>query len=88
MLFRSYGPKLVENIVQGISRDLLAYSMKNLRDGGFDIVMHVHDEVVVECERKEGSVEEVCEIMEVAPPWAEDLPLKAEGYRCDFYQKK
>lgn len=84
----TYGPKLVENIVQGISRDILAYAMLNLRDEGLDIVMHVHDEVVLEVRENEKTVDEICDIMTIVPPWAEKLPLRAEGYKCDFYKKE
>lgn len=83
----TYGPKLVENIVQGISRDILANAMVNLRDKGFDIVMHVHDEVVVEVEKGKTTVEDVCEIMTSLPDYVDGLPLKAEGYTCEFYKK-
>ena len=84
----TYGPKLVENIVQGISRDLLAFAMINLRDSGLDIVMHVHDEVVIEVNEKWDGVEDVCRLMEVAPNWAEGLPLRAMGYSCNYYRKE
>lgn len=83
----SYGPKFVENIVQGIARDLLAESMDRLEKAGLDIVMHVHDEVVIEVEEGKSSVEEVCEIMGVRPPWAKGMVLRAEGYECGFYRK-
>ncbi|MEG0051403.1 MAG: DNA polymerase [Terrisporobacter sp.] len=83
----TYGPKLVENIVQAISRDILAHAMRNIRDKGFDIVMHVHDEVVLEVEKDKHSVEEVCEIMTLPPMWGMDLPLSAEGYKCKYYIK-
>ncbi len=83
----TYGPKLVENIVQGISRDILANAMVNLRKKGFEIVMHVHDEVVVEVEKRKFSVEDVCNIMTILPDYAASLPLKAEGYTCEFYKK-
>lgn len=83
----TYGPKLVENIVQAISRDILANAMVNLRDKGFDIVMHVHDEVVVEVEKGKTTVEDICEIMTSLPDYGEGLPLKAEGYVCEFYKK-
>ena len=81
----TYGPKLVENIVQGTARDLLAHAMQNLAD--YDIVMHIHDEVVVEADL-DVSVREICAHMETAPSWAEDLQLKADGYECEFYQKQ
>lgn len=80
----SYGPKFVENIVQAISRDLLCYAMQNLK--GYPIVMHIHDEIVIEAE-KEISTEAICEQMSLIPPWAKGLLLRAEGYECDFYQK-
>ena len=83
----TYGPKLVENIVQAISRDILAHAMVNLSYRKFDIVMHVHDEVVVEVEKGKTRVEEICDLMAIAPCWAEGLFLRAEGYRCGFYRK-
>ncbi len=84
----SYGPKFVENIVQAISRDILAEAMIRLYNKGFDIVMHVHDEVVIEIENNKSSVDEVSEIMCVRPTWASDLLLNAEGFECDFYKKE
>ena len=84
----TYGPKLVENIVQGISRDILAYAMMNLKRRNFKIVMHVHDEVVLEVKKNQVTVEEICEIITIPPPYAEDLCLKAEAYKCDFYKKE
>ena len=83
----TYGPKLVENIVQAASRDLLAEAMLRLDKAGFDIVAHVHDEVICEVPVGESSVEEVCKIMSVNPKWAKGLPLDADGFECDFYQK-
>ena len=83
----TYGPKLVENIVQGISRDILAYAMMNLKNRNFNIVMHVHDEVVLEVKKNQVTVEEICEIITMPRPYAEDLCLKAEAYKCDFYKK-
>lgn len=80
----TYGPKLVENIVQATARDILCYAMKNLRD--CSIVMHIHDEVVIEA--KQGTtLSEVCKIMSEAPPWAKGLLLRADGYETDFYKK-
>lgn len=83
----TYGPKLVENIVQGTARDLLAEAMLRLKAQGFEIVMHVHDETVLEMPEGESSVEEVCDIMAEAPEWADGLPLRADGYECAFYKK-
>lgn len=83
----TYGPKLVENIVQGTARDLLAEAMLRLKRYEFDIVMHCHDEAICEVPVGEYSVEEVCGIMAIQPAWAKDLPLRADGYECEYYQK-
>ena len=80
----SYGPKFVENIVQGISRDILCYAMQTLRCCA--IVGHVHDELIIECSR-DVSVNAICEQMGRTPSWAEGLLLRADGYECEFYQK-
>lgn len=83
----TYGGKLVENIVQAIARDILGYAMLNLKDRGFDIVMHIHDEIVVEVENKVSSVEEICEIMCEENPYLKDLTLKADGFESMYYKK-
>ena len=82
----SYGPKFVENIVQAISRDLLCHSMRNLDEAGLNIVMHVHDEAVLEVPL-EICVQDVCVLMGQVPPWAHGLLLRADGFECDFYKK-
>ncbi len=84
----TYGPKLVENIVQGTARDLLAEAMLRVEKKGYPIVMHCHDEIIAEVPEGMGSVEEMCEVMAVRPSWAEGLPLRADGYECPFYQKQ
>lgn len=86
----TYGPKLVENIVQGTARDLLAEAMLRLEKKGYQIVIHVHDEAVLEVPEVpegESSVEEICRVMAEQPEWAEGLPLRADGYECAFYKK-
>lgn len=83
----TYGPKLVENIVQATARDLLALAMLRLRDAGYEIVMHIHDEAVLEIPIGVSSVEEICQLMAVTPIWASGLPLRADGYECQFYKK-
>ena len=83
----TYGPKLVENIVQGTARDLLAEAMLRVEAKGYPIVMHCHDEIIAEVQEGTGSVDEMCEIMAAQPKWAEGLPLRADGYQCPFYQK-
>ena len=87
MRLETYGPKLVENIVQAASRDILAEAMLRLEKEGFDIVCHVHDEVVLEVPDGKSSVEEVNEIMAVNPVWTEGFPLKAAGFESPFYKK-
>lgn len=83
----TYGPKLVENIVQATARDCLREAMFNVTDAGYDIVMHVHDELVLDVDKKYGSLEEVNRIMGKEISWAKGLPLKADGYECDYYKK-
>ena len=80
----SYGPKFVENIVQATSRDILCYAMQTLRC--CSIVMHIHDEVVIEADRR-MSLQAVCDQMGRTPPWASGLQLRADGYETDFYKK-
>ena len=80
----SYGPKFVENIVQAVSRDILCYAMRTLRN--CSIVAHVHDEIIIEADKR-MSLPAVCEQMGRTPPWAEGLLLRADGYECSFYQK-
>lgn len=80
----SYGPKFVENIVQGVARDILCFAMKNLRDRF--IVGHVHDQLIIEV-LKDANVQEICDIMGQTPDWMPGLLLRADGYECMFYQK-
>ncbi|MGN8738151.1 DNA polymerase [Bilifractor sp. HCP3S3_D3] len=80
----SYGPKFVENIVQGVARDILCFAMKNLRDRF--IVGHVHDELIIEVS-KDTNIQEICDIMGQTPDWMPGLLLRADGYECMFYQK-
>nr|WP_322354513.1 hypothetical protein [Dehalococcoides sp.] len=80
----SYGPKFVENIVQATSRDLLCYAMQALR--GHSIVMHVHDEIVIEADQA-ISTASICQQMGQTPSWAKGLLLRADGYETAFYKK-
>ncbi len=80
----SYGPKFVENIVQAVSRDILCYAMRTLKNCA--IVAHVHDEIIIEADRR-MFLPAVCEQMGRTPPWAKGLLLRADGYECSFYQK-
>ncbi|MDU5272524.1 MAG: DNA polymerase [Finegoldia magna] len=81
----SYGGKFVENIVQAIARDILAEAMMRLEKKGFNIVMHIHDEVVIESDS--SSIEEVNEIMSIVPSWTPGLILDADGFESEFYKK-
>ena len=83
----TYGGKLVENIVQAIARDVLAQAMMNLKNHGFNIVMHVHDEIVLEVEDKISSIEEICEIMCKENKYLKGLKLKADGFESNYYKK-
>ena len=81
----SFSGKLVENIVQAVSRDILAYAMRTLSH--CRIVGHVHDELIIEA-GKDVSVEAICEQMGRTPPWLPGIELKADGYECAFYMKQ
>lgn len=80
----SYGPKFVENIVQAISRDILAHSMRTLSH--CFICGHVHDELIIECSMG-VSLDAICEQMGRTPAWIPGLLLRADGYECSFYKK-
>ncbi|MGI6633815.1 MAG: DNA polymerase [Christensenellales bacterium] len=83
----SYGPKFVENIVQATARDILVEAMLRLSASGFEIVMHVHDEAVLEVPTGISSVDEICRVMAEKPKWANGLLLSADGFECIFYKK-
>jgi DNA polymerase len=80
----SFPGRWAENITQAVARDILYHALSTLRH--CDIVMHCHDEIVIEANRR-MSVEAVCEQMSRVPPWAEGLPLRADGFECAYYQK-
>ena len=81
----SYGPKFVENIVQAVSRDILAYAMRTLSH--CFICGHVHDELIIECS-PDVSLDAICQQMGRTPPWIPGIELRADGYECKFYQKQ
>ncbi|ACL77354.1 DNA polymerase [Ruminiclostridium cellulolyticum] len=84
----TYGPKLVENIVQAVARDCLAVNMLRLDDAGYDIRMHVHDEVILDVPNTDtDALAQVNEIMSQPIDWAPGLPLRADGYETEFYKK-
>ena len=84
----TYGSKLVENIVQAVARDLLVVGMHAVAKAGHKIVMHVHDEIVIDEPTDSGfTVADACKLMSTLPAWAEGLPLDADGYECGYYRK-
>ena len=87
----TYGGKLVENIVQGIARDCLAEAMTRVAAAGYQIVMHVHEEMIVDVPEVKGwdkALAEINDLMGIEISWAQGLPLKGDGYICDFYKKE
>ena len=88
-ILNTYGGKLVENVVQAIARDCLAVSLKRLDDIGYVIIMHVHDEVVLEVDKNTAPqhLQTALEAMSVPINWAKDLNLSAEGFCTDYYCK-
>ena len=85
----TYGGKLLENACQAVARDLLAHSMVQVDDAGYEIVMHVHDENVCDIPEfdSDNQLKDICELMEITPSWAEDLALVVDGYLTPFYRK-
>ncbi len=83
----TWGGKLVENLVQATARDCLRDAMLALADAGYDIRAHVHDEVIITEPIGGRSVQDVCDIMGADLPWAEGLPLRADGYETPYYRK-
>lgn len=83
----TWGGKLTENLVQATARDCLRDKMLALDAAGFDIRFHVHDEVVVTEPVDGKTLEQMNAIMNEPLPWAPGLPLRGDGYYCDFYQK-
>ena len=83
-----WGGTLAENITQALARDLLCHALNGLSN--YRVVLHVHDEIIVETdtEHAEETLGVINHIMETNPPWAEGLPLKAEGYLCSSYRKQ
>lgn len=83
----TYGGKLVENVVQAIARDCLALSIERLKAAGYEVIFHIHDEVVIECNAESASLDDVVRIMSEPIPWAMDLPLGADGWIGNFFKK-
>lgn len=84
---RTYGGKLVENIVQAVARDCLAVSMMRLDQAGFSIPVHVHDEVVLDVPKSDDAMSRIVEIMSEPLSWAPGLPLSADAFETKYYMK-
>jgi len=85
---KTYGGKLVENLVQAIARDCLAVSMMRLAESGYQIRLHVHDEVILDVPKeKKDALQDVIDIMSQPIDWAPGLPLKADAFETEFYKK-
>ena len=82
-----YGGLLVENIVQGLCRDIMAEAMLRLKLHGYKIILTVHDEILAEMQKGFGSLKEFEEKMAAVPTWAEGLPINAHGWEGSFYRK-
>lgn len=83
----TYSGKLTENITQATARDLLAEAMRRMELAGLGIVGHVHDEVILEVPKGQYTVDDVCNIMNRNPAWADGLPLSSAGYTGNYYFK-
>ncbi|MFA1819028.1 DNA polymerase [Virgibacillus oceani] len=83
----TYGGKLAENVVQAIARDCLAVSLERLHNAGYQTVMHVHDEVVLDVPKEQADLAAVEQIMGQSIDWAPGLPLEADGFISDYYMK-
>ena len=83
----TYGGKLTKNLVQATARDLLTNAMHHFDAAGHRIVMHIHDEIVIDEPTDGASVDDIVALMTMLPTWPDGLPLDADGYDCSFYMK-
>jgi len=83
----TYSGKLVENINQALARDCLAVALMRVKEAGYDIVAHVHDELICDVPMDFGSESEIEDIMALPIPWAKKLPLRGEAFAAEWYKK-
>ena len=83
----TYGGKLTENVVQAIARDCLAVTLERLENAGYQTVMHIHDEAVVDCPAERADLDTLCGIMKQPISWATGLVLNAAGFVGEYYKK-
>lgn len=83
----TYGGKLTENVVQAIARDCLAVTLERLDNAGYQTVMHIHDEAVIDCPADRADLDAACKLMSQPITWAEGLLLNADGFVSDYYKK-
>ena len=83
----TYGGKLTENVVQAIARDCLAAALQRIEDAGYRIVMHIHDEVILDVPEERADLDEICRLMCEPIDWAPGLLLSADGFVGDYYKK-
>ena len=86
-LIDTFGGKIVENAVQSVARDCLAVAIERLESAGYPIIFHVHDEVVIECDKDKADLSKVVEIMKTPTTWAQGLPIDADGWVGNFFRK-
>lgn len=87
MQLSTYGGKLTENVVQAIARDCLAITLQRLDNAGYQTVMHIHDEAVVDCPAERAKLENLCDLMRQPIAWAPGLILNADGFVGEYYRK-
>lgn len=86
-LIDTFGGKIVENAVQSVARDCLAVAIERLESAGYPIIFHVHDEVVIECDKDKADLSKVVEVMKTPTTWAQGLPIDADGWVGNFFRK-
>lgn len=85
---KTYGGKLVENVTQAVARDVMAHNMPAVEEAGYNIIATVHDEIITEpIDSGQWTSSQLSKLLSAVPPWAQGLPLAAEGYEAQRYRK-